>query len=58
MPAYFRHALPLDAVKPIYLGEMIDPQPTSIAALIGKEGDSKDDPAADTETASATAAQA
>ena len=58
MPAYFRHALPLDAVKPIHLGEMIDPQPASIAALIGKEGDSKDDPAADTDTATTTAAQA
>jgi hypothetical protein len=58
MPAYFRHALPLDAVKPIYLGEMIDPQPTSIAKLVGQESDGKDDPAADTDTASAAAPQA
>jgi hypothetical protein len=39
MPAYFRHALPLDAVKPIHLGHLIDPQPDSIAAVVGKEAD-------------------
>lgn len=40
MPSYFRHALPLNAVQPIHLGQMIDPQPESIAALVGKDADS------------------
>lgn len=40
MPSYFQHALPLNAVKPIHLGQMIDPQPESIASLVGKNIDS------------------
>ena len=36
-PAYFRHALPLGALKPVHLGHMIDPQPKSIAAVVGKD---------------------
>ncbi len=36
-PAYFRHALPLGALKPVHLGHMIDPQPESIAAVVGKD---------------------
>ena len=63
LPAYFRHALPLAAVKPIHLGAMIDPQPDSIAALIGKQAADTEEPAAeraakaaaDTDTATATA---
>lgn len=64
MPGYFQQALPLAAVKPIHLGEMIDPQPDSIAALLGKPAAVEDDPAADNaakpsaDTDSATAIQA
>ncbi len=55
MPAYFRHALPLDAVTPIHLGEMIDPQPESIASLVGKETDVEAEAQTDaTDTATAT----
>ena len=38
-PACFRHALPLDTLKPIHVGRMIDPQPESICALVGKDAD-------------------
>lgn len=59
MPAYFRHALSLDAIKPIHLGEMIDPQPASITALVGKQLTAEADPATDAaDTATATAAHA
>lgn len=44
-PAYFRYALPLGALKPVHLGHMIDPQPESIAAVVGKDTPAAEDAA-------------